>query len=151
MDVDLKMHEKQATPNAQAQPQSHHNGLPMVQNSGGLPNTFEQENAVSDVDDGDAELQWEPQYSVLWCCTRDSAIRSVCIRCMSHPVFDASVLAVIVLNSITMALEDPLEDPNRPSHRTQALQSLELIFNIIFLVEMTIKIVAMGFVMKTNT
>eukprot|EP01052_Picozoa_sp_SAG31_P023052 SAG31_NODE_1869_length_7028_cov_2.847164_3_plen_146_part_00 len=145
------MHEQQATTIAQAHPQSHHTSLPMVENSGGLPNTFEQENAASDADDGDADLHWEPQYSVLWCCTRDSAIRSLCIRCMLHSAFDAIVLVVIILNSITMALEDPLEDPNHPSDRTQALQSLELIFNIIFSVEMLVKIVAMGFVMKANT
>lgn len=102
----------------------------------------------SDESDDD---EWEPQEKVLWCCPQDSPVRKLCIAVILHPVFDAFILLVIVLNSITMALEDPLEDPDRPSDLTKTLHTLELIFNIIFTVEMTIKIVAMGFVMQTNT
>jgi len=57
---------------------------------------------------------------------------------MSHPWFDKVVLCLIVLNSVCLALADPLLPPNA------TLDFLEKIFNTLFTIEMLIKMIALG-------
>jgi hypothetical protein len=88
---------------------------------------------------------WEPPATALWCCTVNTPPRRHSLRIMQHPAFDGIVLLCIVFNSIAMALEDPLEDPDTPSELTKMLHTFEIGFNCIFTIEMMTKIVAMGF------
>ena len=104
-----------------------------------------------DDEDTGRGVKWEPPPSSLWCCTVNTPPRKRSLQLMLHPAFDSAVLLVIVLNSVAMALEDPLEDPNRPSALTQRLHAAELLFNVLFTIEMLIKIVAMGFWSRAGT
>ena len=69
----------------------------------------------------------------------DNWFRRLCLNLMCHPNFDRAVLLLIIANSICLAIEDPLATSTNP-----LLENLEVIFNIIFTIEMLIKMVAMG-------
>ena len=55
------------------------------------------------------------------------------------------ILATIVANSIVLAAEDPAAEKNT------FLETLDYIFLTIFSIEMLLKIIAMGFVMKPHS
>lgn len=95
--------------------------------------------------------RWEPPPTALYCCTVNTPPRRRALIIMRHPAFDGIVLLCIVLNSIAMALEDPLGDPNKPSELTKLLHMFEMFFNVIFTMEMFTKIIAMGFCANKGT
>ena len=57
---------------------------------------------------------------------------------MSHPWFDKIVLFLIAANSVCLALADPL----KPTNNT--LEFIESIFNVLFTIEMIIKMISLG-------
>eukprot|EP00759_Apiculatamorpha_spiralis_P012949 PhF_6_TR1978/c0_g1_i2/m.3291 len=69
----------------------------------------------------------------------DNRLRHVCVNIMSSFVFSTFILLVIMANSITMALEDP-----RSSN--DIIDKLDIVFLSIFIVEMVIKMIALGLV-----
>ena len=95
--------------------------------------------------------RWEPPATALYCCTVNTPPRRRALIIIRHPAFDGIVLLCIMLNSIAMALEDPLGDPNEPSELTKMLHMFEMGFNIIFTMEMFTKIIAMGFCANKGT
>ena len=64
---------------------------------------------------------------------------------MVNPWFDKIILLTIVANSIVLAAEDPAADKNT------FLETLDYIFLTIFSIEMVLKIIAMGFVMRPHS
>lgn len=64
--------------------------------------------------------------------------------------FDNVVLALIFVSSVSLAFEDPTEDPTAPSFRTQTLQVLDTWFLMAFTVEMLLKIFALGLLLGKN-
>ena len=120
------------------------------------PASPKKRSALMELSDDDEEKEeeeggWEPPPTSLWCCTVNTPPRKRSLSAMQHPAFDGIVLLCIVLNSIAMALEDPLEDPDKPSELTQSLHVFEIAFNIIFTIEMFTKIIAMGFCTNKGT
>ncbi|GMH71770.1 hypothetical protein TrST_g6815 [Triparma strigata] len=87
-----------------------------------------------------------------YCFSMQSGFRLLCINIMTQPWFDRIVLLLIIANSITLAAEDPLikqkcEDPNDPDPppcENAILVQCEVIFNILFTIEMLIKMVGIG-------
>ncbi|XP_047427150.1 voltage-dependent T-type calcium channel subunit alpha-1H-like isoform X2 [Mugil cephalus] len=73
----------------------------------------------------------------------ENPIRVWCQRVISHKIFDHVVLVFIFLNCITIALERP----NIPSESKERvfLSVSNYVFTVIFLAEMAIKVVALGF------
>uniref|UniRef100_A0AAQ5XIC3 Ion transport domain-containing protein n=1 Tax=Amphiprion ocellaris TaxID=80972 RepID=A0AAQ5XIC3_AMPOC len=73
----------------------------------------------------------------------DSSFRVWCQAVISHKIFDHVVLVFIFLNCITIALERPDIQP----HSTERvfLSVSNYVFTVIFLAEMTVKVVALGF------
>ncbi|KAK1805167.1 hypothetical protein P4O66_019527, partial [Electrophorus voltai] len=69
--------------------------------------------------------------------------RVICQRVISHKMFDHVVLVFIFLNCITIALERPDIQP----HSTERvfLSISNYVFTVIFVAEMTVKVVAFGF------
>ena len=61
------------------------------------------------------------------------------IQMIINPWFDRIVLLLILANSGALAAEDPLAEESNP-----ILELMELIFNILFTAEMTIKMIALG-------
>lgn len=81
----------------------------------------------------------------LFCLGQDHAVRQGLIRLVQQPAFDYTMLAAIVLNALALASQRPLEP--LPSWQRTA----DLFFTVFFTVEMTAKIIAMGFAVGQNS
>ncbi|KAM4663220.1 voltage-dependent T-type calcium channel subunit alpha-1G [Discoglossus pictus] len=87
-----------------------------------------------------------------WCKERESwslylfppysKFRLMCNKIIAHRMFDHVVLVIIFLNCITIAMERPKIEPH--SAERIFLTSSNYIFTLIFLAEMTIKVVALS-------
>ena len=64
-------------------------------------------------------------------------------------VFDTIILIVIILSSLSLAFDNPLDDPESGKART--LYYMNIIFTAIFTLEALLKIIAMGFVWGKHT
>ncbi|KAF7472252.1 Hypothetical predicted protein [Marmota monax] len=91
-------------------------------------------------------------YTPQWCRSRESwalylfspqnRLRACCQKVIAHRMFDHVVLVFIFLNCITIALERPDIDPG--STERAFLSVSNYIFTAIFVVEMMVKVVALG-------
>ncbi|KAJ0016269.1 hypothetical protein NQD34_014559 [Periophthalmus magnuspinnatus] len=68
--------------------------------------------------------------------------RIACNKIITHKMFDHVVLVIIFLNCITIAMERPRIDPSSAERIFLTLSNY--IFTSIFVAEMTVKIVALG-------
>ncbi|XP_069510999.1 voltage-dependent T-type calcium channel subunit alpha-1G isoform X3 [Ambystoma mexicanum] len=71
-----------------------------------------------------------------------SKFRMVCNKIIAHKMFDHIVLVIIFLNCITIAMERPKIEPH--SAERIFLNLSNYVFTVIFLAEMTVKVVALG-------
>ncbi|KAM4823650.1 voltage-dependent T-type calcium channel subunit alpha-1G isoform 22-T22 [Urocitellus parryii] len=71
-----------------------------------------------------------------------SRFRLLCHRIITHKMFDHVVLIIIFLNCITIAMERPKIDPHSAERIFLTLSNY--IFTAVFLAEMTVKVVALG-------
>ena len=78
-------------------------------------------------------------------CTVTNPFREKIIQIVVNPWFDKVILLTIVANSIVLAAEDPAAEKNT------FLETLDYIFLTIFSIEMVLKIIAMGFVMRPHS
>jgi voltage-dependent calcium channel L type alpha-1D len=74
-----------------------------------------------------------------------SRVRRWALNLIAHPYFDAVVLALVAASSITLAIDNPLQDPE--SALASALKHIDTAFAVVFACEMAIKIVALGLVL----
>lgn len=70
-------------------------------------------------------------------------VRTLISSITKHVLFEAIVIFVIVVSSIKLAMENPLEDPH--DTKREILDVIDLVSNVIFFTEAAFKIVAMGF------
>ena len=89
-----------------------------------------------------ARGDYEPRSLRLF--TLDNELRKLLIRLIALPVFDFCVLLLILSNAIMMAMEDPLRDVDHPTELELEMEKAEMVFNVLFTLEMSIKIVALG-------
>ncbi|XP_013769015.1 voltage-dependent T-type calcium channel subunit alpha-1G isoform X3 [Pundamilia nyererei] len=120
-----------------------------------LEENTEDENAEEEVNLGRfARLfRWLEKKQPAWCKQRDtwslylfpseSRFRILCNKIITHKMFDHIVLVIIFLNCITIAMERPRIDSK--SAERVFLTVSNYIFTAIFVTEMTVKIVSMGF------
>ncbi|XP_034425651.1 voltage-dependent T-type calcium channel subunit alpha-1G isoform X6 [Hippoglossus hippoglossus] len=97
-------------------------------------------------------FRWLEKKQPEWCRQRDtwalylfppeSRFRILCKRFISHKMFDHVVLVIIFLNCITIAMERPRIEPSSAERIFLTLSNY--IFTAIFITEMTVKIVALG-------
>ncbi|XP_041829601.1 voltage-dependent T-type calcium channel subunit alpha-1G isoform X3 [Melanotaenia boesemani] len=97
-------------------------------------------------------LRWLEKKQPEWCRQRDtwslylfppeSRFRILCNKIITHKMFDHVVLVIIFLNCITIAMERPRIDPTSAERIFLTLSNY--IFTAIFVAEMTVKIVALG-------
>ncbi|KAM9843476.1 voltage-dependent T-type calcium channel subunit alpha-1H [Aulostomus maculatus] len=85
----------------------------------------------------------------LYLFSPESLFRAWCQSVISHKLFDHVVLVFIFLNCITIALERPDIQPN--STERVFLGVSNYVFTVIFLAEMAIKVVALGFCFGKET
>ncbi|XP_066120059.1 voltage-dependent T-type calcium channel subunit alpha-1G isoform X9 [Saccopteryx bilineata] len=71
-----------------------------------------------------------------------SRFRLLCHRIITHKMFDHVVLVIIFLNCITIAMERPKIDPHSAERIFLTLSNY--VFTAVFLAEMTVKVVALG-------
>lgn len=74
-------------------------------------------------------------------CTVTNPIREFVIKIVVNPWFDRTILFFIVANSVVLALDDPF-NPNI------WFQNSDYLFLTVFSIEMILKIIAMGFIMR---
>ncbi|GAA6099121.1 voltage-dependent T-type calcium channel subunit alpha-1H isoform X2 [Tachysurus ichikawai] len=92
-------------------------------------------------------------YKPKWCKSHEdwslyifsprNKFRMLCQRIISHKIFDHVVLVFIFLNCITIALERPHIQSNSPERLFLSISNY--VFTVIFVAEMTVKVVALGF------
>ncbi|XP_049416957.1 voltage-dependent T-type calcium channel subunit alpha-1H isoform X2 [Epinephelus fuscoguttatus] len=85
----------------------------------------------------------------LYLFSPESKIRGWCQSVISHKLFDHVVLVFIFLNCITIALERPDIQPH--STERKFLSVSNYVFTVIFLAEMAIKVIALGFCFGKQT
>uniref|UniRef100_H3CN28 Voltage-dependent T-type calcium channel subunit alpha n=1 Tax=Tetraodon nigroviridis TaxID=99883 RepID=H3CN28_TETNG len=119
-----------------------------------LEDNAEDENAEEEVTLGRfARLfRWLEKKQPEWCRHRntwslylfspESRFRALCNQIITHKLFDHIVLVIIFLNCITIAMERPRIDPTSAERIFLTLSNY--IFTAIFVAEMSIKIVALG-------
>uniref|UniRef100_A0A8C5HPU9 Voltage-dependent T-type calcium channel subunit alpha n=1 Tax=Gouania willdenowi TaxID=441366 RepID=A0A8C5HPU9_GOUWI len=126
-----------------------------------LEDNTEDENAEEEVLLGRfARLfHWLEKKQPEWCRQRDtwslylfpadSRFRIICNKIITHKMFDHIVLVIIFLNCITIAMERPRIDPSSAERIFLTLSNY--IFTAIFVAEMTVKIVALGWCFGENS
>ncbi|KAM3910071.1 voltage-dependent T-type calcium channel subunit alpha-1G-like [Leptodactylus fuscus] len=95
---------------------------------------------------------WIRSHLPEWCRDREtwslylfppySKFRLMCHKIITHRMFDHVVLVIIFLNCITIAMERPKIDPHSAERIFLTLSNY--IFTLIFLAEMTVKVVALN-------
>uniref|UniRef100_A0A670Y4D7 Calcium voltage-gated channel subunit alpha1 H n=1 Tax=Pseudonaja textilis TaxID=8673 RepID=A0A670Y4D7_PSETE len=85
----------------------------------------------------------------LYLFSPQNRLRANCQKVIAHKMFDHVVLVFIFLNCITIALERPDIDPN--STERIFLSVSNYIFTAIFVAEMMVKVVALGFFSGEHT
>ncbi|XP_056111696.1 voltage-dependent T-type calcium channel subunit alpha-1G isoform X7 [Rhinichthys klamathensis goyatoka] len=104
-------------------------------------------------------FRWLDHKQPEWCRQRvtwslylfppQSRFRVTCNKIISHKMFDHVVLIIIFLNCITIAMERPRIDPSSAERIFLTLSNY--IFTAIFVTEMTIKVVALGWCFGEKT
>ncbi|XP_062382277.1 voltage-dependent T-type calcium channel subunit alpha-1G [Sardina pilchardus] len=104
-------------------------------------------------------LRWLSQKEPEWCRQRSSWSlylfppecrgRIICKKIISHKMFDHVVLLIIFINCITIAMERPRIDPS--SAERIFLKMSNYIFTGIFVAEMALKVVALGWCFGEKT
>ncbi|XP_038180836.1 voltage-dependent T-type calcium channel subunit alpha-1G isoform X29 [Arvicola amphibius] len=140
---------------------SEHQGCNGKSASGRLARALRPDDPPLDGDDGDDEgnlskgeriRAWVRARLPACCRERDSwsayifppqsRFRLLCHRIITHKMFDHVVLVIIFLNCITIAMERPKIDPHSAERIFLTLSNY--IFTAVFLAEMTVKVVALG-------
>ncbi|TMS21396.1 Voltage-dependent T-type calcium channel subunit alpha-1H, partial [Larimichthys crocea] len=91
-------------------------------------------------------LRWCKEHEdwSLYILSPQNRLRVCCQRVMSHTMFDHVVLCFILLNCITIAMERPGIAPK--SVERQIIDTSCYVFSTIFMIEMFIKVLALGLV-----
>ena len=63
---------------------------------------------------------------------------------MAHKIFSSAIIFFIVVSTVTLAFEGPLDDPY--SEKMQILAKIDFVMTLIFIVEAVLKIIVSGFV-----
>jgi Ion transport protein len=90
-----------------------------------------------------AEFQYQGT-STIFGMPVHNRLRAGCIQLLENPWFDRIILALILANSVTLALDNPSQ-PNSNAKQS-FLDISDKIFLSLFGIEMIIKVIAMGFV-----
>jgi Ion transport protein len=70
-----------------------------------------------------------------------ATINYIAFTIIKHPLFESCTIIVIVINSLFLAMENP-----KIEVQSEMIQDGEIIFLVIYTIEMSLKILALGFV-----
>lgn len=82
----------------------------------------------------------------LYYFSSNSRVRQILKKIVKMRYFDTTILILIILQSIFLALDNPLTDPQSPI--IKFLFSADVFFTIIFSIEVIIKIIVYGFLIN---
>ncbi|TMW67789.1 hypothetical protein Poli38472_007461 [Pythium oligandrum] len=85
-----------------------------------------------------------PPGNSLFLFSDTNRFRIVVYQVVSHPWFDNVILGLIVLSSVSLAVDNPLSNPN--STLSRFLKRMDNAFAILFLLEMLGKIISLGMI-----
>lgn len=95
------------------------------------------------------------QYSV-WLFHKENPIRKFMYSVYRHPWFDQLILVVIVISSFKLMI-DTYFDQDLSVYSTSeknfisVMDIVDIIFNVIFIIEMIVKIISLGFALELNS
>lgn len=98
-----------------------------------------------DIDNEPVFTPFEPVGRSLLILDKNNPIRRWAFNTISHPHFDSFILILITISSISLAIDNPLANPN--SKLSVFLTRLDTVFAIIFAIEMVLKIIALGLIL----
>ncbi len=79
---------------------------------------------------------------------KDHSLRVSCTALSEDPRFQGFVLGCIIVSSLCLAYEHPLDDPN--SAKAQSLYGIDVVLTIIFFVEMCLAMIKKGFIQSAG-
>lgn len=82
-----------------------------------------------------------PNASAFFCLGTQNPFRKICHKIVNLNVFNNIILACIVFSSITLAIEDPI---NEASQKNQILKIFDYFFTSIFTMEIVLKVISYG-------
>ena len=109
-------------------------------------NDLERENMLKSamltgtVVEAQVEAQVDNNTYSLGILSKNNLLRITCSQIISHFLFEPFILFLVVLSSITLALENPLIDPL--SIRAKVVSMSDVIITLLFLTELFVKVVA---------
>eukprot|EP00755_Sulcionema_specki_P026896 Sspe_Gene.86705::Locus_57457_Transcript_2_3_Confidence_0.286_Length_6983::g.86705::m.86705 len=74
----------------------------------------------------------------------NNPVRWRCIQLIVHPLFDNTILVLILINAVFIGLDNPLEDNDSPMMKMAYIT--DIIFLAVFTGEVVVKVIAMGLV-----
>lgn len=92
--------------------------------------------------DNKTEIKALMGYS-LFCLGPKNKLRMAVNNFVNHRYFERVILTLIIISTVTLALETPLDDPD--GDKIMILEKIDLFMTIVFTFEMTVKIIAWGF------
>ncbi|XP_071801996.1 voltage-dependent calcium channel type A subunit alpha-1-like isoform X9 [Asterias amurensis] len=110
-------------------------------------NNNEEEEGEED-EDGPKEMV---PFSSLFIFSTTNPIRRFCHYVVNLRYFDFLIMVVIGMSSITLAMENPIDDPNNKSQYNAVLEYFDYAFTTIFTIEMTLKILDMGLLLHKGS
>ena len=79
----------------------------------------------------------------------DHSVRLGVAKLVDEKMFDHVVMVLIIVSSLLLAVESPFVNPEGPM--AASLTSANIVFTVLFLLEMSAKIIATGFVMRPRS
>jgi hypothetical protein len=102
------------------------------------------ENDDFDPSEASAKLKEKISGKSLFCLGPHNKFRFECYKMVNHPWFDRIILTFIVISTIMLAIDTPLSDPE--SNTIVFLKYSDYVMTTVFVLEMCVKIIALGFV-----
>mmetsp|Transcript_2591 Transcript_2591/g.3694 ORF Transcript_2591/g.3694 Transcript_2591/m.3694 type:complete len:1759 (-) Transcript_2591:300-5576(-) len=96
-----------------------------------------------------SELQISMKYKSLWMFSGKNPLRQEALVLIGNKYFDRVIVVLIVISSITLAVDNPLASAT--SFNQRALTVIDIIFAIIFTLEAAIKVFALGFLLHRGS
>ena len=98
--------------------------------------------------EAEANPQWPRDFSLLLFAPR-SPMRIFSRYIVTREWFDPLIICIILASSVCMALDSPLNDPDSPLEIT--LRQLDLVWTLLFTLELLLKSIARGFACATDS
>lgn len=82
---------------------------------------------------------------------KENTFRLICYKIYKHKAFDNFIMLLIGLSSVKLAVDSYLTNYGKDSVVTQLSEGIDIFMNICFLIELIIKVIAMGFLMDEGS